>query len=192
MIHPCRMHNHQLQVICWASRLSGIPTWSGFSPISSFKCAVLNCFLFLSPLTPSRAGPASLQSFSDTENSRPIHFILKLQSHHQLTTDLPAPTDSWASGGGICIGGEQSFFSFFCPFLSFSSFSQVTERDCGKEPRLFDYFIPRLPLCFLPCLSMIAVWLATKCSFPLVCVSRSLGSIGRNIFNAEFLDLSAG
>lgn len=83
-------------------------------------------------------------------------------------------------------------FIFFCPFLSFSSSSQVTERDCGKEPRLFDYFIPQLPLCFLPCLSMIVVWLATKCSLPLVYVSRSLGSIGRNIFNAEFLDLSAG
>lgn len=78
----------------------------------------------------------------------------------------------------------------FYPFLSFSSSSQVTERDCGKEPWLFDFFIPRLLLCFLPFLSMIAAWLATKCNFPLVCVSRSLGSIGRNIFNAEFLDLS--
>lgn len=86
-----------------------------------------------------------------------------------------------------------TFFPFlFCPFLSFSSSSQVTERDCGKKPRLFDFFIPRLLLCFLPCLSKIAVWLATKCNFPLVCVSRSLGSIGRDIFNAEFLDLSTG
>lgn len=88
VIHPCGMRNHQLQVICWASRLSGIPAWSGFSPMTSFKYAGLNCFLFLYPLTPSWAGPVSLPSFFR-------HWTLQAHLLY-VETSISHPIDCWS------------------------------------------------------------------------------------------------